>query len=159
MIKTASIFGYKNIQLTESEIEEMERVFEYLIVVENVRIFLFGSCSDFNSICHNIVSQLKVKYPYIQIKRYTRIGIEFPLENKLYLKKEIYSNMEINLAMINDSDLCVFYYNENDYPIKKYPYNSITYQSKTDVAFALYYAEQKQKKILNICGYLAYIKK
>lgn len=47
------------------------------------------------------------------------------------------SYVERNQAMINDSDYCIFYYDEN-------------YQPKSGTALAYTYAKQKKKQIINI---------
>ncbi|MEF9840764.1 MAG: biotin operon repressor, partial [Lachnospiraceae bacterium] len=39
---------------------------ESLIVNHNVDTFLFGSRSEFDSLCHSLVTELKEKYPHIK---------------------------------------------------------------------------------------------
>ena len=39
---------------------------ENLIVNENVDTFLFGSKSQFDDLCHKVVTELKEKYPHIK---------------------------------------------------------------------------------------------
>ena len=54
--------------------------------------------------------------------------------------------------MINDSDYCVFYYDENYQPeMSKYSKRSIGYyQPKSGTALAYAYAQQKKKIVINI---------
>ncbi len=60
--------------------------------------------------------------------------------------------VERNQAMINDSDICVFYYNKDYEPqMRKYSKRSISYyQPKSGTALAYKYAIQKKKKIFNV---------
>ena len=61
------------------------------------------------------------------------------------------SYVERNQAMIDKSDYCIFYYNE-DYlpPRRKYSKRCITdYQPKSGTALAYHYAEQNKKIIKN----------
>ena len=48
---------------------------EKLIINENVQTFLFGSKSQFDDLCYEIVSELKVKYERVK-RGYVRA--EFP---------------------------------------------------------------------------------
>ena len=54
--------------------------------------------------------------------------------------------------MINDSDLCIFYFDENYQPQEhKYSKRCFTsYQSKSGTALAYNYAKQKKKEIINV---------
>ena len=62
------------------------------------------------------------------------------------------SYMERNHAMINDSDYCIFYYDENYMPPpRKYSKRSVcTYQPKSGTALAYAYAKQKKKIVINV---------
>ena len=60
--------------------------------------------------------------------------------------------MKRNQAMINDSDYCVFYYDEKYEPeLRKYSKNSIGYyQPNSGTKLAYNYAKSKRKIIYNI---------
>ncbi len=60
------------------------------------------------------------------------------------------SYIERNIAMIDKSDYCIFYYNENYKPnVRKRAKNDISYyQPKSGTATALKYAQQKKKNII-----------
>lgn len=62
------------------------------------------------------------------------------------------SYVERNQAMINDSDFCIFYYDENYEPeMRKYPKRSIGfYQPKSGTKLAYDYAKQKRKILINM---------
>ena len=115
--------------------------------------FLFGSRSDFDYLCHLVVTELKEKYPNIIRKCYTCRSETCTLESEREHWEEIYSHfrkekvtvlgveeveyktkytsgrasyVELNQAMLNDSDYCIFYYDENYQPeMKKYSKRSI----------------------------------
>ena len=65
-----------------------------LILKENVRIFNFGSRSDFDTLCHSIVTDLKEKYNNIQRRAYTCRSETCTLESEREYWEEIYSHFE-----------------------------------------------------------------
>ena len=75
---------------------------------------------------------------------------EFEHKTKYTSGKASYA--ERNQAMIDNSDYCIFYYNENYKPQpRKQSKRDITYyQPKSGTAFAYKYAKQKKKEIINI---------
>ena len=58
--------GHRTINETEELKERLCEIIEKLIVDENVDTFLFGSKSRFNSLCHELVTEIKEKYPHIK---------------------------------------------------------------------------------------------
>ncbi len=178
--KIACFIGHRKVELGEAETLKLKMIIENLIVKENVCVFLFGSKSEFDYLCHEIVTELKNKYPNIKRKRYTctsescvleherehyekifssvqkkevrLLGFEKEVEFKNKWKAGKASYVERNQAMINDSDLCVFYYDEN-YKVdeRKYSKRSFTtYQPKSGTWLAYDYAKQKKKEIINV---------
>ena len=178
--KTCSFFGHRKINLTEEIKNKTKEVIENLIVKYNVKRFLFGSRSDFNYLCHSIACELKEKYKDIKRVAYTCRHESCVLENERQKWEEIYSNVtnrevhllgveeefehktkytsgkasyvERNQSMINDSDFCVFYYDENYQPQKrKYSKRSaICYQPKSGTKLAYDYAKKKKKVLINL---------
>lgn len=178
--KSVCFIGHRNAKLTESQLASLQNIIEDLIVNRNVQIFLFGSRSDFDSICHNIVTDLKEKYSFVKRRCYTCRHETCTLESEreyweeLYskwCKREVYllgveeevehntkwtsgkaSYIERNQAMIDDSDICVFYYDENYKPEKrKYSKHCFyTYQPNSGTQLAYQYAKQKKKEIINV---------
>ena len=179
-VKAVCFIGHRNVELKDDKVEKLRMIIENLIVKDNVQIFLFGSRSDFDFICHNIVTELKSKYPFIQRRCYTCKSESCILESEREHWENIYSSfhkrevhllgveeevefknkwtagkasyVERNQAMINDSDICIFYYNENYKPQeRKYSKRCFsTYQPKSGTALAYSYAKQKKKLIINV---------
>ena len=63
---TCCFFGHKNIEVTDELIKKLEKIIEELITDKNVDTFLFGSKSQFNSLCLTVVTKLKEKHPHIR---------------------------------------------------------------------------------------------
>ena len=168
-IKTCSFFGHRNININEELKEKLKKLIENLIVNYNVKSFLFGSKSKFNELCHIIVTELKDTYPIIKRVNYTCVSENCILEQDKTKYEKIYSRfistpikifafeeekeyknkyfagkasyIERNQAMVNDSDFCVFYYDEKYIPPTKT-------NSGTKIAYI--YAKQKKKNIINL---------
>ena len=149
---TCCFFGHRKINETEKLKVKLYKTIESLVVNENVDTFLFGSKSRFDSLCLELVTKLKEKYPHIN-RIYVRA--EFPIigdEYKAYLLesyedtyypeniigagKAVY--VERNIAMINRSLFCIVYYDKSHAPIMR----------KSGTKIALDYAIKHQKTIL-----------
>ena len=63
--KTCSFFGHRKIDINNNLKQILKNYVEELITQHNVQTFLFGSRSNFNDLCHSVVSQLKEKYQNI----------------------------------------------------------------------------------------------
>lgn len=178
--KTCSFFGHRKIEATKELKYKLTKIIEELIVNNNVEIFLFGSRSEFDELCHMIVTELKEKYPEIKRIAYTCQSETCILEHEREMWEKIHSQfenkkvrlmgfeeehehekkyvagkasyIERNQAMIDDSDYCVFYYNEDYRPkLRKWSIRSASfYQPKSGTAIAFDYAKKKQKDIINL---------
>ena len=135
-----------------------------MIANEKVDTFLFGSKSEFDSLCLKTVTELKAKYPHIK-RIYVRSAFQhipdwyedsllnhyectyFP-EHMENAGKAAY--MERNQEMINHSKFCVFYYDDNYPPPRRK--NSrrdlFDYQPKSGTKVAYEYAEGKNRSII-----------
>lgn len=148
---TCCFFGHRTMNETEELKTKLYETIERLIVKEKVDTFLFGSKSRFNSFCHELVSELREKYPHIK-RIYVRA--EFPIisdrylsyllesyEDTYYPEKIIGSGravyVERNFEMINNSHFCIAYYDES--------YNPPNRKSGTKIA--LDYAIKCKKRI------------
>ncbi len=174
--KTCCFIGHRNIVITEELKKEIYGFLESLILNDNVKVFLFGSKSKFNYLCHCIVTELKEKYPDIKRVGYACLSERFIFESErekfnemifeLTKRKVQYCGVEEekrlktvlvsgraayikrNQAMINDSDYCLFYYNENYVPPQRK--NGIGYyRPNSGTAIAFKYAKRKHKAIKN----------
>ena len=159
-------FGHRKINETPELIERLTNEIEVLITEKEVDTFYFGSKSEFNSLCHKLVSDLKEKYPHIK-RVYVRSAFQhIPdwYENSLleyyegtYFPEHMEkagraSYVERNQEMIIHSKFCVVYYDENYLPPRRK--NSrrdlFDYQPKSGTAVAYEYAVRKKKQIINI---------
>lgn len=179
-VKIVSVFGHRNVELNDEQYEKLKELLENLIVNENAQVFLFGSRSNFDYYCHNAITELKEKYAFLQRKCYTcrhetctleserehwekvysyfrkrevhLLGVEEEVEHKTKWTSGRASYVERNGAMIDDSDICVFYYDETYMP-KERKYSKCcccTYQPKSGTALAYSYAKQNKKQIINM---------
>ena len=63
---TCCFFGHRKIDKTPELIDRLTKEIEILITEKDVGIFYFGSKSEFDDLCHKIVTELKEKYPHIK---------------------------------------------------------------------------------------------
>ena len=173
--KVCSFFGHRKIDDSVALRQRIQSEIVNLIENYGVNVFLFGSRSDFDSLCHAIVTELKEKYPHIQRRAYTcrsetctlekereyweviysyfekrpvtLLGVEEEVEHKNKYTAGKAQYVERNQAMINDSDFCVFYYNPYyQLPRRKYSKRSIgDYQPKSGTQLAFDYANQRKR--------------
>lgn len=149
---TCCFLGHRKIKITTELRKKLYDIIENLITKENVNTFLFGSKSQFNDLCYNIICDLKEKFSYIK-RIYIRA--EFPYINddyKSYLlqsyEETYFPNAVINAGklvyvkrnyeMINKSKFCIVYFNKN------------SSQPKSGTKLAYNYAISKQRIIINV---------
>ena len=65
-MKSCSFFGHRDAPQTDELKQKVREIVERLILEEEVDTFLFGSRSNFDELCHIVVTELKEKYPYIR---------------------------------------------------------------------------------------------
>jgi len=127
---TCCFFGHRTINETDELRTKITETVERLITNENVDTFLFGSKSEFDRLCLELVTKLKEKYPHVK-RIYVRA--EFPFINDDYLNYLLKSYddtyypeklhgagraayVERNYEMINNSKYCIVYYDEQNAP-------------------------------------------
>lgn len=149
---TCCFFGHRKINKTEKLKIQLRETIENLILAENITTFLFGSKSDFDDLCLELVTELKEKHPHIK-RIYVRA--EYPDINETYneyllkyledtyfpekLKasgRAVY--VERNFEMINKSKFCVVYYEKSYSPEKR----------KSGTKIALDYALKRKKEVI-----------
>ena len=163
--KACCFFGHRRINETPELIERITKEIEFLITENEVSIFYFGSKSQFDDLCHKVTTELKEKY--LHIKRvYVRSAFQhipdWYEDSLLKHYEDTYfpehmenagraSYVERNQEMINKSDFCIVYYDENYAPPKrKNSRRDLTdYQPRCGTKIAYDYAVKKKKIIIN----------
>lgn len=122
--KACSCFGHRDVEITEELKERAEKEIEKAIA-DGIKVFFFGGMSDFDDLVYDIVSEKLAERPDLGIKRI----FCFPLEKQLrtpprWFKRKKYEGYDCplkefdwwytslyyrNCAMINNSDLVLFY--------------------------------------------------
>lgn len=151
------------------------------IIADGADTFLFGSRSDFDTLCWEVVTELQTQHPNIK-----RISYNAPHEtaftsqderhryeqitaklsgNEIHYKNyesAVNSQKSLNAAknsyimrnqeMIDNSDVCVFYYNKDYLPPrrKQSKRHVLGYQPQSGTAIAFAYARRKKKRIINM---------
>ena len=164
--KVCCFIGHRKIQKSPELKEKLLNTIENLITKEDVTKFFFGSKSQFDDYCYEIVSELKEKYPHIK-RVYVRSAYQhipdWYEDSLLEHYEDTYfpehmsnagraSYVERNQEMINKSDFCIFYYNENYLPPrrKNSKRDLFDYQPKSGTGVAYDYAVKKKVKIINV---------
>ncbi len=162
-----TFIGHRNAELDVNQRNNLKSLILNLIDVRGADTFLFGSKSDFNAICLDIVTELseirphisriyvRAEYPYIS-KNYENYLLKnyeqtYMPDNLINAGKAAY--VERNFYMIDKADICIFYFDVSYIPSKNRHANKITYtnkQSKSGTMVAYRYAVQKKKEIINL---------
>ena len=149
--KTCCILGHRQILESEELRLELSKTIVYLITVNGVDTFLFGSKSQFNSLCYALVTEIKEMHPHI---RRIYVRGEFPVIDDGYRRylleryEETFYPREIvgagrsvyierNRIMIDDSQFCLFYCTDDYAPKGR----------KSGTKLALEYAKKQNKTI------------
>ncbi len=175
--RSCCFIGHRKIKDKERVFFRVKQIIETLISEKGVRVFNFGSKSEFDDICHVSVTELQSVYPDIVRVNYNRKS-EYVVKKgekanlkecrSLLLKKDISlkefddskisdrvknagkaSYVERNREMIDDSFYCVFFYNDEYKPEVDPHYTS---SSKSGTKLAYDYAVRKKKNIINVAG-------
>ena len=158
--KACCFIGHRDIETTDELVSSIRHILEMLIEDEGVRTFAFGSRSDFNSLCHDIVTDLQKEYNGLERVFLTcrseacTLESEREIEHKTKYTSGRAAYVERNQALIDMSDFCIFYY-DKDYlpPMRRADKRAwSTYQPKSGTALAYKYAQQKKKHIINVFG-------
>ena len=127
--KISSCFGHLDVEITDKlrarTSEEIDKA-----IADGVRIFLFGGRSDFDDLVYDIVSEKKAQNPQLDIKRIFCFALDKQLRRppSWFVRKE-YEGYDCpikdfdwwytaiyyrNCAMIDQSDLVLFYAEERE---------------------------------------------
>ena len=163
---TCCFFGHRKLNETELLRNKLYNTIEDLIIDKKVNTFLFGSKSQFDDLCHKVVTNLKRKHSHIK-RIYVRAAYQhindsykdYLLESyeDTYYPEHIENSgkaayVERNLEMINKSKFCVVYYDENYLPTRhRNSRRDLTdYQPKSGTKIAYEYATKKGLNIINV---------
>lgn len=150
-VSVCCFFGHRTINETEELKMKLSDNIEKLITDKKADIFLFGSKSRFNSLCLELVTKLKEKYPHIK-RVYVRAEYPIISDNfKAYLFEsydDTYYPEKImgagkatyikrNFEMIDKSNFCIVYYDETHSPANR----------KSGTKLALDYAIKQGKTV------------
>ena len=166
--KICCFFGHRKIEKTEELVNNLTSTVERIIVENEVDTFLFGSKSQFDDLCYEIVSKLKEKHTHIK-RVYVRSSFADVDESYLKYLLEFYeetyfpekirkagkaSYVERNQEMIDKSDYCICYYDENYKPPlrKRGKKDASGYQPKSGTEIAYNYSVIKGKQVTNVGG-------
>ena len=153
MGKTCWFFGHREIDDSDCLRNAVRKTVEKLVLEQGVDRFLFGSRSRFDSLCYEVVSEIKKQHPHIK-RVYVRAEYEHISDSyEEYLLKsyeETYFSknakgagkavyIKRNYEMIDSSDFCVVYFDE-----------SRTNGTKSGTKIALDYAKKYGKRIILI---------
>lgn len=161
---TCCFIGHRKINDTPELRERLQSIL--LDLVENGTVnFIFGDHSAFDSLCYELVTELKEKYPAIKRINFRKDyedtddytmqflikGYEESVCPKGVGNAGRASYVERNQAMIRESDVCIFYYDENYLPTRRKTsrHDLTDYQPKSGTALAYAYAKSKKKTIIN----------
>lgn len=151
-----AFIGHRNVKDEKMLKLKINSMIETLILKENADTFLFGSKSQFNDICYESVTELKLRYPYIR-RIYVRSAYEYiDNEYKDYLlslyEDSIFpkivreagraSYIRRNEAMIDMCDVLVVYFMADYEPLENK-------SRKSGTGLAMKYAVRKGKSIIN----------
>lgn len=154
--KVCCFFGHRKISVTDELKKRVFIVCERLITEKGVGIFLFGSKSEFDLMCREVMSELKQKFPHIT-RVYVRAEYRYINERyEKYLLKSSestfycplsenagkYTYIKRNTYMVDKSDFCVVYFDDG------YILSQNGKSSGTRLAY--YYAMQENKNIINV---------
>ena len=152
--KTCCVFGHRTVDVSEVLKEKIYEIAEKLVREKGIDTFLFGSGSRFDCLCLEAVTLLKEKYPHIK-RIYVRAEFfcisdkyrEYLLESydDTYYPEEIKGAgkavyVKRNQVLINNSIICLVYYNENYFPSTR----------KSGTRLAYDYAIKHKKEIENV---------
>lgn len=164
MEHSVCFIGHRKIAKTPALRKQLEEILTKLMANGTVN-FLFGDHSAFDDLCYQLVTELKKDFPPVRRIHFRRDYEDAPPEMMKYLLPGYEdsicpkgvgsagraSYIKRNQAMIRESDVCVFYYDEGYLPPRrKYGKRYLTeYQPQSGTAAAFAYAVSQGKKIIN----------
>lgn len=162
---TCCFIGHQKIKKTSELTQCLEQTLLELIK-QGTDVFLFGDHSEFNSLCYDTVTELKSEYSHIcrihyrtayqeiddSVRQYFVAGYEDSICPQGVASAGRAAYVERNQAMIRNSDVCVFYFDETYQPSRrKQSKTSLPdYQPKSGTRIAFEYAQNSNKEVINL---------
>lgn len=154
--KTCCFIGHRKLERT-TELESALKDVIYKLIDCGFVEFIFGDHSEFNDLCYEVVTEIKKEIPYIRrihfrtvypdTDEYTDRLLISGYEESFFPKKIASAGravyVERNRAMIEASDVCVFY-------CRQFGCESLgSRKSGTKIAYD--YAVVRKKAVINLC--------
>ncbi len=171
--KSCCFVGHRSAPHTPQLKHKLQQLVQHLVVNCGVQTFLFGSRSAFNDLCYQVVTQMQSNYPQILRVAYTCKSESCTLKSALEQSKTIYERfdksiaqpfvveqevehntkhvagkacyVERNMAMVDASDFCVFYFCKS-YVMSQNEAKPV----KSGTAIAHAYAIKRGKTVFNV---------
>ncbi len=155
--------GHRNTKITPALFAQVKKIVKELIK-EGVETFYFGSKSNFNYLCYDVVTTLQRIYPHIR-RVYVRAEYDYPPEDVNYFLESYEDTfmpsqvkgsgraayVKRNQFMVDASEYCVFYCNpEYIAPPKKVVHGLPPKAARSGTQLAYEYAISKNKRVFNV---------
>ena len=147
--------GHRKVEKADTLKERIMKAVKALIVEENADTFLFGSKSEFDELCYEVVTELKERYPHIK-RVFVRAEYEYISDSYTQYLLTLYedtfypeqahgagvlSYIKRNQVMIDMCETLVAFCNKNFTPPTK---------TKSGTKIAVDYARKKGKRVINL---------
>ena len=150
-----AFIGHRTLIKTEALKDKLKKIVENLIVNENADTFLFGSKSEFDTLCYEVVTELQAKYNLIrrvyvraerefiseEYKKYLLTLYEFTYFPKAVQGAGALSYVKRHQAMIDKCDVVVAYYDDQYIPPTK---------TKSGTQMAVVHSIKNHKRLINL---------
>ena len=158
-----AIIGHRKVKDRADTVGRIYDAVTNLIENEGADTFLFGSGSEFDTLCYYVVSELKKIYPDIS-RVYVSAEWNYKDLNELldsyedtYCPNKVRGANKLcyvirNVCMIENCDVLLTYYDDNYEPPRKRTKVPIEEhkRTKSGTQMAVEYARKKKKRIINV---------
>ena len=150
-----AFIGHRKIEERGGLRQKIADIITALIEKEKAETFLFGSKSEFNDLCYEVVSELKDKYPHIR-RTEVRSANEYLPQMYIDITLKYYeetvfpesvsgagyrSYLKRNQAMIDMCDVLITYFDKG---------YRLSAGRTSGTRTAVEYAQKKKKRVLNL---------
>ena len=162
--KTCCFVGHRKVKNYNATKDKVKVIVENLITKEGVSVFLLGSKSEFNTLCYEVITELKkvhkhieriyvrAEFPYID-DEYKNYLLEY-YEQTYYPEKIIKSGracyVERNYEMIENSAYCIVCFDEAHTQQKGDTGNKGNIKAKSGTKLACEFAKRKKRNVFNV---------